>query len=67
MAFRFACDVAILPRVGFPFAPPARGAAAHPLVFLASAGIFRGRHHTWQHQALIMEHLACRGVVDEAG
>jgi len=67
MAFRFACDVAILPRVGFPFAPPARGAAAHPLVVLASTRNSPGRHHTWQHQTLIMEHLACRGVVDEAG
>jgi len=67
MAFRFACDVAILPRVGFPFAPPARGAAAQPVVFLASARKLPGRHHIWQHRTLIMEHLACRGVVDEAG
>ena len=67
MAFRFACDVAILPRVGFPFAPPARGAAAHPLVFLAPARKVPRRHRTWQHQTLIMEHLGCRGVVDEAG
>ena len=54
MAFRWSCDVAILPRVGFPFAPPVRGAAAHPKVSLGRPPEnVPGRNPAWQNQTLI--------------
>ena len=56
MAFGFASDVAILPRVGFPFVTPARGCGAPALRQSALPG------YALQ---LTMELLECRGVVDE--
>jgi hypothetical protein len=42
MAFRFASDVAILPRVGFRLVPPARGAVA-PALGSCGAGLKAAR------------------------
>jgi hypothetical protein len=66
MAFRFTSDVAILPRVGFPFVPPARGTAA-PAPGVCGAGLHAapGGCHTWADREITMELLGCRGVVDE--
>ena len=65
MAFGFAADVAILPRVGFLFVVPSRGAFAPALVVWGASSKAAGGRLPGSTGQLNMELLECRGVVDE--